>query len=370
MDAAKDDDILENEELPSSVSIYPDAKIRIAKEQYSISHLKTLVEKRKTLKIDPDFQRNNVWKSIQGSELVESVLMGIPIPVIYLYQAKNGIMQVVDGRQRITALLQYLNGKFALRDLKILHNLNDHRFSALDPVLQGLFEDYQLTFYIIQPPTPERVKYDIFDRVNRGGTKLTHQEMRNALYNGYITKALKEVTRSEEFRKATGRGISPKRMKDQYALLRAMAFYMLFSRPGMMRDESNEQIEYKSDIDDFLAKVMVWFNRDDSKATVDELVLTFKDAFRRCHEVLGEDAFRFEPETPGAKRRAVNMPLFEVMSYIFTDPAVRDDVPMIKESLGNFKHELDSWLQEQGNVDTSKNVLWRYEQAGEFLSNL
>lgn len=370
MDATQDDDILENEELPSSVSIYPDAKIRIAKEQYSISHLKTLVEKRKTLKIDPDFQRNNVWKSIQGAELVESVLMGIPIPVIYLYQAKNGIMQVVDGRQRITALLQYLNGKFALRDLKILHNLNDQRFSALDPVLQGLFEDYQLTFYIIQPPTPERVKYDIFDRVNRGGTKLTHQEMRNALYNGYITKALKEVTGSEEFRKATGRGISPKRMKDQYALLRAMAFYMLFSRPGMMRDESNEQIEYKSDIDDFLAKVMVWFNRDDSKSTVDELVLTFKDAFRRCHEVLGEDAFRFEPETPGARRRAVNMPLFEVMSYIFTDPKVCGDRPMIKESLDNFKHELDSWLQEQGNVDTSKNVVWRYERAREFLSNL
>lgn len=84
---------------------------------------------------------------------------------------------------------------------------------------------------------------------------------------------------------------------------------------------------------------------------------------------MGEDAFRFEPETPGAKRRAVNMPLFEVMSYIFTDPKVCGDMPMIKESLGNFKHELDSWLQEQGNVDTSKNVFWRYEQAREFLSN-
>lgn len=90
--------------------------------------------------------------------------------------------------------------------------------------MQGIFEDYQLSFYIIQPPTPERVKYDIFDRVNRGGTRLTNQEMRNALYKGRSTVMLRELAVSSEFLKATGRGISSRRMKDQYIILRSIAF--------------------------------------------------------------------------------------------------------------------------------------------------
>jgi hypothetical protein len=79
---------------------------------------------------------------------------------------------------------------------------------------------------MIQPPTPERVKYDIFDRVNRGGTRLNNQEMRNALYGGKVTKLLKELSESDAFLKATERGVSSTRMKDQYIILRTLAFLL------------------------------------------------------------------------------------------------------------------------------------------------
>lgn len=210
-----------------SLDIYPNAEVRIVREQYSILHVKRLCESRKELVIDPDFQRNAVWESRQKMELVESVLMGIPIPVMYLFEMRDGTKQVVDGRQRITALLDFLNNKFALKELNILRKLNGKFFKDLDLKLQGIFEDYQLFFYIIQPPTPERVKYDIFDRVNRGGTNLNSQEMRNALYRGMATDLIKEIAESKAFKKVTGHGISPKRMKDRYVALRAVALYFM-----------------------------------------------------------------------------------------------------------------------------------------------
>lgn len=108
-----------------SLDIYPNAEVRIVRAQYSILHVKRLCEQRKELVIDPDFQRNEVWESKQKMELVESILMGIPIPVMYLFEMKDGTKQIVDGRQRITAILDFLNNKFSLKDLKILRSLND-----------------------------------------------------------------------------------------------------------------------------------------------------------------------------------------------------------------------------------------------------
>lgn len=80
-------------------SVYPNAEVRVEKAQYSTMHLKRLVEERKELVIDPDFQRNDVWSPKQSAELVESILMGIPIPTIYLFEMKDGSKQVVDGIQ-------------------------------------------------------------------------------------------------------------------------------------------------------------------------------------------------------------------------------------------------------------------------------
>ena len=128
------DYLLEGEYNPSSQvnEIYPNAKVRVSKVQYSTLHIKRLVEDRHELIIDPDFQRNSVWDKKQCSELIESILMGIPIPVMYLFEARDGSKQVVDGRQRISAILDFLNDKLVLRDMKILRKYNNLKFSQLD----------------------------------------------------------------------------------------------------------------------------------------------------------------------------------------------------------------------------------------------
>ena len=335
-----------------SLDIYPNAEVRIVREQYSILHVKRLCESRKELVIDPDFQRNAVWESRQKMELVESVLMGIPIPVMYLFEMRDGTKQVVDGRQRITALLDFLNNKFALKELNILRKLNGKFFKDLDLKLQGIFEDYQLFFYIIQPPTPERVKYDIFDRVNRGGTNLNSQEMRNALYRGMATDLIKEIAESKAFKKVTGHGISPKRMKDRYVALRAVAFYF-YERQILIDPDTKQPLVYKSDIDDYLAKTMIFLNKYLDKEKKETLVRLFEKAYERIFDLLGEDAFRFE--STGSKRRPINMPLMESLTLLFLLNEDLEKREFIKERIHAVKRELDESGFCKGSVDSSRS---------------
>lgn len=167
---------------------YPDLKIKIDKDQYSIYEMKRKYDRGKIC-MDPSFQRNFVWKNKQMSELIESVIIGIPLPLIYLAESQRGDLVVVDGRQRLTTFIKFLNDEFRLNGLRILKDINGCCFSDLEKEKRyskyaTSIEDFQLVVQVIKYPTPDKVRFDIFDRVNRGGTPLNKQEMRNALYQG------------------------------------------------------------------------------------------------------------------------------------------------------------------------------------------
>ena len=169
--------------------IYPDALVNIASESASVFQLKRKHEKIPPLiKLDPDFQRHAVWSPKHKSELIESILMGIPLPLIYVKEDDKGVYIIVDGRQRLTTLFQFMNHEFSLQKLTILTSLNGAYFSEstkngtkfetyLTQAQQSKIEDCPLTLHVIKPPTHDRVTFDLFDRVNRGGTRLNNQEM-------------------------------------------------------------------------------------------------------------------------------------------------------------------------------------------------
>ena len=174
--------------------IYPNFDIKIDKGFYTVYELKRRYDAEpKRIKLDSDFQRESIWKYKQKAELIESILMGLPLPIFYFNQDKYGNLIVVDGRQRLTALFEYMDGNFSLNHLKILNQFNEMKFDDLSPVYQTRIEDFQIQAHVIIPPTPDRIKFDIFDRVNRGGTSLNKQEIRNALYQGKATTFLKTV---------------------------------------------------------------------------------------------------------------------------------------------------------------------------------
>lgn len=368
---ADDPEMLEGESgLDSSHviedSVYPVAEIRVAKNQYSLFQIKKMVEDRKQMILAPDFQRKEVWNKRQQCELVESILMGIPLPVIYLFETRHGELQVVDGRQRISSIIAFMNDEVKLSDLKILKEFNGKLFSKLTPLMQGRFEDFQLLCYIIQPPTPERVKYDLFDRVNRGGTKLNSQEMRNALYQGNATRLLKKVAESNEFKIATGNGVSSNRMRDQYAVLRILGFFLLFTG-SLGNDEDGREIKYKSDIDDFLSKVMIRINHA-SKEELDKWESDLTTAFAEIYKVLGEDAFRFDPKSH--MRRPVNMPLMEVLTYLFMKDWKRFSPHNLREVINQEKQRMDNSGIFKSVVDSSRSVCRRFVEMDNFRAFL
>ena len=310
----EDFNTLEVDNNDSEEADYPNITIKIERDQYSIFEVFRKYGRDKIC-LDPSFQRNFVWDDRQKSELIESVIMGIPLPLFYLAENREGRMIVVDGRQRLTTFFMYLDNEFKLSRLKILHDLNGCFFEDLEtryPKYAATIEDYQLMIQVIKYPTPDRIRFDIFDRVNRGGTPLNKQEMRNALYQGNATELLESITKGKGFLDATGGGISDKRMKDRYIVLRAIAFCMINEME--LKDSKGNVYEYKSDIDDLMGRTMDRLNNM-HKEEINVISDKFDKIMGRIYSLLGSDAFRLKGEHNN--RRPISMTLFESLYYLF-----------------------------------------------------
>ena len=355
----------EEKEQDENTDNYPNLSIKIEQAQYSIFELKRKYDKDRIC-IDPDFQRNLVWTNKQKSELIESVIMQIPLPLIYLAENEDGKLVVVDGRQRLTTFFQFLDNEFRLKDLKILPQINGMNFNELEEShlysrYVTIIEDTQLVVQIIKYPTKDRVRFDIFDRVNRGGTPLNKQEMRNALYQGNATKLLDELSKMKSFKDATGGAISPKHMKDKYVILRALCFYLLWR--GNILDKNKKRMEYRSDMEELLGAGMNLFNKMDLNS-IFLLKQLFDRTMTRAYQCLGKDGFRIPSN--GKIRRPISMTLFETLFYYFTcfDKTSVSNLEM-KKGVVELLQDEEYLRCLQHSVDSSVNVKKRFGKVKE-----
>lgn len=141
---------------------------------------------------NPDYQRDFVYTVKQSSKLIESMLIGIPIPAIYLCQENDETWSVIDGQQRITSFVFYLENKFPLTGLTELKELNGKLFKDMDKSLQKKLKSSSLSAICILKESQE-LKYEIFARLNQGAVSLKPQELRNCLYRGSFNNMLEEL---------------------------------------------------------------------------------------------------------------------------------------------------------------------------------
>ncbi|MBE6965858.1 MAG: DUF262 domain-containing protein [Ruminococcaceae bacterium] len=325
--------------------IYPMKSIKVERGFYTSYELKRKYDKKPSLVIlDSDFQRESVWGIQQKRELIESILMGLPLPIFYFNQDKKGRLVVIDGRQRLNAIFSFMDNGFALDKLKILDEFNKKKFEDLDPVYQSKIEDYQLMAHVIQPMTPDRVKFDIFDRVNRAGTKLNKQEIRNALYQGKVTVLLNELSKTDEFNEATENYfLKDKRMKNRYLLIRFIAFYLYYNNQLYKNNNVADGLyQYSSDIDDFLGLAMDYLNSVPEE-TINEIKRITLDALRKISFYLGENAFRLIDINPDGsmKRYPININIFETLMLAMTFlPSERHElIPIIRNKVNDLKND-------------------------------
>ena len=152
------------------------------------------------IKINPEFQRRDRWDEDRQSRLIESLLMNVPIPPVFLGEDEYGYYVVLDGRQRLTAIQNFLNNTLVLQNLVVWDDLNNHRFSDL--VKRGLDKHLTRRFIsaiaLLKESSPI-IKYDVFDRLNTGGVKANEMEVRNAVFRGPFTDALHKLSRLPDF---------------------------------------------------------------------------------------------------------------------------------------------------------------------------
>ena len=152
---------------------------------------KTWKEKGKLI-TNPEYQRDYVYNVEQASKLIESALMCIPLPTIYLCEEDDGRYSVIDGQQRIESFIRFMRGDFALKKLTVRSDLNGKKYSELNEEDQTTIDDTSLRTIIIRKESAE-AKFDIFERLNRGAIQLKEQELRNCVYRGPYNSMINEL---------------------------------------------------------------------------------------------------------------------------------------------------------------------------------
>ena len=146
----------------------------------------------------PDYQRDYVMDVKIASRLIESVLLNIPIPTVYLCEELDGRFSIIDGQQRMTSFVKYLKNEFALKGLEELSELNGKKFSELEKTLQRTLKSCTLNSIILTKESQE-LKYEIFARLNQGSIRLKPQELRNCIYRGTLNNMIEEIAKNNRY---------------------------------------------------------------------------------------------------------------------------------------------------------------------------
>lgn len=263
-----------------------------------------IIKRLKENEIDlaPEFQRSmNLWEPKKQSQLIESILINFPLPAFYFDGSDKDKWLVVDGLQRLSTLNNFVVKKtLKLTGLEFLDKLDGAGFDDLPRMLQRQIEEAQIVAYIINPGTPDEVKFNIFKRINTGGLVLEPQEIRHALNQGVPAKVVAELADYEEFKEATQYIIPSLRMSDREFTTRFVAFYI------------NSPHDYKPDLDTFLNKSMRKI-KELSSTDIEQLKSNFKEAMKLAQKIFGRYAFRKVFDT-NKRRKPINKALFEVWS--------------------------------------------------------
>lgn len=314
-DAAKKDEYeFDGEETFETVGTYDfieKSYVSVENVNYTVYELKRKYDKTKKerdegiepqngLILDDSFQRTgDVWGTKDKVKFIESVLMDIPIPFIYLAEGKRGNLIVIDGRQRLTALFEYLDNKYPLRNIEFFPQLKGKKVTKLVNDLETYrtkIEDYHLYVIKIKMSTPEEFKLQIFARVNKTGMQLNPQEIRHALHQGESTLLLEKISNKYNI-------ISKKRMKDRYLIMRYISMRLYFL--GRLKNYDKDKMINYTTINSFLGEAMDALNT----FTVDQIDDVFEDfcyAYENACQAWGENAFKVKKDTP------INMILFEI----------------------------------------------------------
>lgn len=337
----------------------------------------------------PPFQRNYVWDEKRASKLIESIILGLPIPQVFLYEQGKNSFYVIDGQQRLLSIYFFMKQRFPTKEGRLILReyltgdtkidssvLSDDRYfknfklnlpsqsndekNKFDKLKYDTLGDYKYTFEILRTirsvvikqnePDDDSSIYEIFNRLNTGGQNLSPQEIRMSLYYSNFYKMLSEINTKQEWRKILNQTTIDVHFKDVEILLRGIAMLFEFN-------------EYKPPMGRFLntfSKKAINFS-DDTIDYLKNLLLSF---FYSCGD-LSEDIFC-------TKKGQFSISLFESIFVAASIGNFRERSLITKkinsQSIIALKENIDFINSNQGSVASKQNLTTRISKAIEIIS--
>jgi 5-methylcytosine-specific restriction endonuclease McrA len=283
-DAPESEDQLEPDSDDDQPAQKPDDRpVTSQSSDWTISALRDKLD-RGQLDLQPKFQREYVWNTRPElpSRLIESLLLEIPIPPIYFGKVAEGRLEMIDGQQRLTTLVNFVSNKFPLRKLHRMASLNHKFFKDLTKQEQEKILDTPIRSIVIDAGVNTDLRYEVFERLNRGSMTLNEQELRNCVYRGPFNDLLAELEMDLYWRKAKGGGEPEGRFKEREMILRFFAFANRLSNyTGNLKRFLNEYMgQYAPrDPQDLKAHAVIL------KQTMQNICAVFGDKSARLYEV-------------------------------------------------------------------------------------
>lgn len=264
------------------------AKLVVQTADLPLGTLADMVESR-AIDLQPLFQRRERWKPEKQSALIESFLLNVPVPPVYLSEEADGTYTAIDGKQRLRAIADYISGRFALRNLERLVSAQGFKFNDLpSEIVNALRLRPFLRVVTLLKQSDPLLKYEVFLRLNRGGEPLNAQEIRNVAFRGPLNDAIYELSKEQFLRKKL------KIENDKSAAYREMSDAELVLRFLTLRSRL-------AGFSGSLVREMDAFMRENQRLPapdINNLKIAFRQALSRCERIWSDNCFR-RPEGAG-----------------------------------------------------------------------
>jgi hypothetical protein len=239
------------------------------------------------INIKPKYQRRQRWNKDKQSALIESFLLNIPVPPIFLAEDEYGKYSVIDGKQRITSIYNFIVLKQQLINLEKFEEIENLTFDELPTQLNNALRirPYIRVITLLKQSDP-RLKYEVFNRLNTGGDNLLPQEIRNAAYEGDLNDSFIELSENEYLRQQLNISDEKNRLKSKvYKEMRDVEYVLRFFT---LRDYwENFSGNMRNEMDRFMIE-----NNNSENLDINNLKLIFNDSMELCNEIWGNRGFK------------------------------------------------------------------------------
>lgn len=364
-----DNQTLSDEEINEK---YIRGEFRIVTEQarYPLDTICTMLASGKYV-LRPDFQRRRRWDHPKQSRLIESFIMNIPIPPIFLYEYKFSKYEVMDGLQRLTAIQEFYDDKFCLEGLEYWKELNGKKYSELpDEIKNGIDRRYLSSLILLKETANSKTKADemkqlVFERINSGGAKLEYQESRNALHSGIFNDLVISLSRNEYFCRIFDIPITEGETEElaNNTMYKTMADVEMVVRFFSMRYlDEYEGISLKVFFDKFTDSANKL-----SQSVLDDYRYLFEQTIKLVYDVYGEQAFCLYKQVSGKQqwyltrnpKKTIYDPVMTVLSQklAYADSFIKNKCEIMAATIELMKNQPELFNGRKGTKsDIAKRI--------------